>query len=179
MIAQLYSFATGLVAFIFYTVVFLILMRLRLKVGWVTLQVFVGGIIHILSSMLSFYFVNDFLYWYALGVFSVCWFCFFTLSTAVYVSISARILRTINNNHDQSSSLDDIFRVCIRQPFQERAEFLVASGLAQKGKFGFRITDTGGKNARSLQALRRFFGMEGSGLYSLDRGIKTKTKETK
>jgi hypothetical protein len=114
-----------------------------------------------------------------LGVFSVCWFCFFTLSTAIYVSISARILRTIYKQPDQSIHVDDIFRDCIRKPFQERAEFLVASGLAQKGKVGFRITNTGDKSARRLLAMRHFFGMEGSGLYSLARGKKTETRMKK
>jgi hypothetical protein len=179
MIAQLYSFAVGALAFIFYTIVFLILMRLRLRIGWVTLQASSGIIIYILFSILSLYFINGFLFWYALGVFLVGWFCFFTLSTAIYVSISARILRTINKQPDLSFSLDGIFRLCIRKPFQKRADFLVFSGLAQKGEFGFRITDTGYKNARRLQAMRRLFGMEGSGLYSSTGGIKMETRAKK
>jgi hypothetical protein len=179
MIAQLYSFVVGAVAFIFYIVVFLILMRLRLRIGWVTLQATSGIIIYILSTILALYLINGFLCWYALGIFSVGWFCFFTLSTAVYVSISARILRTINKQPDQSMPLDDIFRVCIRKPFQERAEFLFVSGFSQKGKFGFRITDTGYKNAKRLQAMRRLFGMEGSGLYSSTGGTKMETRAKK
>lgn len=179
MTAQLYSFAVGLVTFLLYAVVFLILMRLHFKIGWVALQVIAATVIHILSSVFASNMINGFLYWYALGVFAVCWFFFFTLSTAIYVSISARILRTISKQPDQSISLDDVFRLCILKPFQERAEFLVNSGLAQKGKTGFRITDTGAKSARRLLAMRDFFGMEGSGLYSLDRSIKTETKVKK
>jgi hypothetical protein len=179
MSAQLDSFAIGLVAFIFYIVVFLVLMRLRLRIGWVALQAAAAVLIHILSSILAFNMVNGFLYWHALGVFSVCWFCFFTLSTAVYVSISARILRTINRQPDLSISVDEIFRVCIRRPFQERAEFLAASGQAQKGDFGYKITEAGDRNARRLKAMRDFLGMEGSGLYSLAGGKQMETRTKK
>lgn len=105
------------------------------------------------------------MYWHSLAVFLVGWFCFFTLSTAVYVSISARILRAISRQPDQSLPVNEIFRVCVREPFRERAEFLVASGLAQKGPIGYRITVRGEKNASRVRAMRSVFGMDGSGLY--------------
>jgi hypothetical protein len=103
------------------------------------------------------------------GIFWVGWFVFFTLSTAIYLSISARILRTIYKGSGQSLLLEDVFKVCVREPYRERADFLAASGLAQKGEFGYRITASGDKIARRVYSLRRFFGMEESGLYSLRR----------
>jgi hypothetical protein len=179
MMAQLLSFTAGLVAFVFYMAVFLVLIRLRPGMGWFSLQLAAASIIHVLSSILFSYLLKSFLYWHALGVFSVGWFCFFTLSTAIYVSISARILRTIHKYPGQSLPLEDIFRVCVREPFRERAEFLVASGLAQKGEIGYRITDAGDKNARRVHSLRRLFGMEESGLYSLAEGLKDDKRRKK
>src|SRR6266540_36407 len=102
MLAQLLSFAAGLFAFILYATVFLILMRLKLKVDWFALQFIAGSIVHIISSIFFFYVLNGFFYWYALGVFSFCWFLFFTLSTAIYVSILARILLTIKKKPTRS-----------------------------------------------------------------------------
>lgn len=178
MTAQLLSFVAGLVAFIFYVAVFLVLKRLRPGIGWLTLQVASAGVIHVFSSILFSFLLEGFLYWYALGIFFVGWFCFFTLSTAIYVSISARILRTIYKSPDQSLLLEDVFRVCVREPFRERAEFLAASDLAEKGEIGYRITAAGDKNARRVHSLRRFFGMkESSGLYSLNVGPKNEKRK--
>jgi hypothetical protein len=179
MTAQLLSFAAGLVAFVFYVTVFLVIMRFRPGTGWFSLQVAAASIIHILSSMLFSYFLKGFLYWYALGVFSVGWFCFFTFSTAIYVSISARILRTIYKYPGQSLPLEDVFRVCVSEPFRERAEFLVGSGLAQKGEIGYKITDAGVKNALLVLSLRRLFGMEEAGLYALPKGLKHEKRRSK
>jgi hypothetical protein len=63
--------------------------------------------------------------------------------------------------------IDDVFIVCIYEPFKERAESLVASGLARKRANGYRITETGDKNARRVQLMRRYFGIEGAGLYAV------------
>ena len=163
---QLLSFAAGFAAFVLYVVLFLILMRFRLGMGWFGLQIVSGILVHILASILFFSMLDGFLYWYALGVFSVCWFFFFMLSTAIYVSVSARVLRTIDQQPAQALMLDEIYDICIRQQFEERIEFLVASGLAQKKESGFRITAQGYKNAQRLLSMRQFWGMEGSGLYS-------------
>jgi hypothetical protein len=179
MISQILSFIAGFAALVLYMGVFLALMRLRLRIGWFALQIICGIIIHVLSSLFFYYILQGFLYWYALGIFSVGWFCFFTLGTAIYVSISARILRTINKQPGQSLPLDDIFQVCIREPFNDRAEFLVASGLAQKGANGYRITDIGEKNARRVQWMRLFFGMEGSGLYVVAKEVGNGKREMK
>lgn len=179
MISQVLSFIAGLAALVFYMGVFLVLMRLQLRIGWFALQIITGIIIHVLSSLLFYYLLQGFLYWYALGIFSVGWFCFFTLSTAIYVSISARILRIINKQPGQSLPLDDIFQVCIREPFSERAEFLVSSGFAQKGANRYRITDIGDKNARRVKWMRLFFGMEGSGLYAVAKEVVNRKGERK
>ena len=176
MLIQLLSFAAGLVAFIIYIVVFLVLMRFQLKVDWFTLQLIIGSLIHVISSVFFFYIMKGFLYWYALGIFSVCWFCFFTLSTAIYVSISANILRTINRQPEHALSLDEIFNLCIRKPFETRAEFLVVSKLAQKRETGYRISAAGKKNAQRVRAIRHFLGMEGSGLYSSVEVVKKGNK---
>jgi len=166
MIIQLVSFAAGLIAFIFYVLIFLVLMRFQLKVDWFVLQLVIGSLIHIISSAFFYFAIKGFLYWYALGIFSFSWLVFFTLCTAIYVSISANILRTINIQPQHALSIDEIFNYCIRNPFEIRAEFLVFSKLAQKGKVGYRITTSGNKNARVIQAMRRLLGMEGSGLYT-------------
>jgi hypothetical protein len=167
MLIQFLSFGTGLVAFFFYAAIFLFLMRLHLKIDWFVLQIVIGSVVHVFSSVFFYYTVHGFLYWYALGVFSVCWFFFFTLSTAIYVSISAKMLRTIDEQPEHALSIDDIFNICIRQPFEARVKFLITSKQVKRGEIGYRITDIGAKNALRVQAMRRFWGMAGSGLYSL------------
>ena len=62
-------------------------------------------------------------------------------------------------------TMDDVFTRCVATPFEGRAEFLVASRLAQKGNIGYRITSHGAQNARRVQWLRTVFVMDGAGLY--------------
>ncbi len=130
------------------------------------MQLVIGIIVHVVSSVFSYYAVNGFLYWYALGFFSVSWFLFFALSTAIYVSISANILRTIDEQPNHTLSIDDIFNICIRQPFETRIEYLINSKQVVRGKIGYKITDIGVKNAGHVHTARQFFRMDGSGLYS-------------
>jgi hypothetical protein len=170
MISQFMSLLSGLVALIIYMAIFLGLMRLQRRLGWFTLQIILGISIHVLSALLSSLFLQEYVYWYAVGIYSVGWFFFFVLSTAIYVSISARILRTITHQPGASLPLEEIYQRCIREPYRERAEILTESGLAQKGDIGYKITDAGRKTARRVQWMRRVFGMEGSGLYGGRKG---------
>jgi len=164
--AQFLSFAAGFIGFVLYVMIFLLLVRIRGKVEWFKLQVVSASIVHVVSSVFLIVFFDGFLYWYAFGLFSVCWFSFFTLSTAIYVSVSARVLRIIDTQPEHAISVNVIYDICVRPQFEERIEFLVASGLAEKRDNGFRITNQGYRSARRLMSMRQFWGMDGSGLYS-------------
>lgn len=166
MMHQLISFGSGLLAFIFYVIAFLILMRFRGGLSWLHLEFLVGLGTHVLSSIVFFYMIPGFLYWYALGVFSVAWVAFFVFSTAIYVSISALILRTIDEQPNRSKSIDDIYNECIKKPFQFRASFFIQTGLIELCDDKYQVTDKGRKAAEKILSLREFLGMqEGCGLY--------------
>jgi hypothetical protein len=165
---QVLSFAGGFLAFVIFATAFLVLKRLKVKMGWFALQIVVGGSVHVLSTILFLLLWKGFIYWYALGVFAVLWFCFFTLSTAVYVSVSANILRTIRSSPGQSLTVDQIFKMCVQKPFEERAIFLQESGLVKEGRIGFKVTEAGIKNARFVHFMRHLLGLDGSGLYSAE-----------
>ena len=165
MIFQLLSFGAGFLTVVIYVVIFLILMRLLHNPGWFRLQVLVGGLVHLISTMCFLYIIPDFQYWYSLGAFSVVWFAFFTFSTAIYVSISARILRTLAEAPDACMNMEDIFTVCVQKPFSERALFFVTTGMVKITEGKYRITEKGHHAALRVLALRKLFGMQSSGLY--------------
>jgi hypothetical protein len=164
--SQFSSFGAGLVSLVSYVVVFLIFVRVFSSAHWFTLQVVLGGIVHLLCTAFFFVYWPDFRYWHSLGVFAVGWFLFFTFSTAIYVSISARILRQLFASRNQTMSVEEIFNSCIRPPFEMRAKFLVKNGLAEMKDGKFLITKKGHENAERISNLRRFFDMDTGGLYA-------------
>jgi hypothetical protein len=168
----LLSFIAGLLAFTGYIAAYLVILRLRLKIGWLYLQIVVGGVIHIASTLLYAFLLEGFLYWYALGIFAVGWLCFFVLSIAVYVSISANILRKIYKSPKHAMTIKRIYEICGKQPFKERAEFLVGTGQVEQGKAGYQITSTGERNVKIVRMMRRILGLDGSGIYSKDETLK-------
>jgi hypothetical protein len=161
------SFFAGLATFLIYVLGFLLFMRQRTHITWFLAQVVLGAAVHVLSSVLLIFTMEGFRYWAALGAFAVCWWFFFVLSTAIYVSISARILRVLAASPGHRLSTGEIYQSCIETPFRERAEFLVVAGLARHDKDGYRITAAGRANAGRIKLVRRLFSMEGSGLYSI------------
>lgn len=163
---QIASFGLGGVSFILYIAVFLVAMRFRGKLSWLHLQVLSAFLVHLVSTALFFYAVPGFLYWYSLAVFAVAWFAFFLFSTAIYVSISALILRTLDEQNGHSMELDGIYEDCIRKPFRFRASFFAEAGLVELQSGRYRITGKGRKTAEKILSLRDFLGMQdGCGLY--------------
>lgn len=163
--SQFSSFGAGFVSLVSYVVVFLIFVRFFTSAHWFTLQVVLGGIVHLLSTAFFFVYWPDFRYWHSLGLFAVGWFLFFTFSTAIYVSISARILRRLFESPGQTMSTEEIFNKCIRPPFELRAHFLVKNGLAEIKDGKFIITTQGRRSAKRISAMRRLFDMDMGGLY--------------
>ncbi len=172
MLPRLLSFAAGMLTFVGYVVAFLVIRRLRPRIGWFALQIITGGAIHIISTILCLFLLKGFVYWYALGIFAVGWFCFFTLSTAVYVSISAKILCTIYKTSNRAMTTDEIFEICIQHPFVKRVKFLLAASQIRKGKTGYQITSTGEKNVKVIRAMRKILNLDGSGIYSREETMK-------
>ena len=176
LLPQLQSYISGLVFFVVYVILFLFFMQLRPKTGWLGVQIVVAGIILISGSIYLILNGTEFMFWYVLGIFGVCWFLFFLLSTAVYVSVSARILRMIYRNPAHSMPVDEIYKTCIYFPFFERVKFFIDSGFVQKGTGGYRITKAGQTNANRINTLRHILGMEGTGLYSVMEISNTQNK---
>jgi len=163
---QIASFVLGFASFLFYVLLFLVCMRLRGKFSWLHLQVAFAFPTHLFSTALFFYAVPGFLYWYSLSIFAIAWFAFFLFSTAIYVSISALILRTIDEQPDQSMKIDDIYNECIKKPFQFRTSFFIQTGLIELCDDKYQVTDKGKKAAEKILSLREFLGMQdGCGLY--------------
>lgn len=164
--SELLSFAAGLAALIAYGAVFLIFVRLFSSSHWFSLQVLLGALVHLVFTALFFIYLPEFYYWHSLGIFSVGWFLFFTFSTAIYVSISARILRQLSSSPNQTMGTVEIFEKCISPPFELRANFLVKNGLAELRDGKYSITPKGRLSAEGISSMRRFFNMDMGGLYT-------------
>jgi energy-coupling factor transporter transmembrane protein EcfT len=135
------------------------------RIGWFLLQVMVGAVVHLVATILFVFCLPGFHYWYSLGVFSVGWFVFFTFSTAIYVSISARILRTLDQCPGRTMTVEEIFDVSVKRPFEERADFFVKTGMVTLDNGKYQITKKGCDSASRILQMRKILGMDGSGLY--------------
>jgi hypothetical protein len=160
------SYFAGFVSFIAFMVTFLVLLRAPLKTGWFLLEILTGVVIHILSSIAGFILIEGFSYWYQASLYAFLWFCFFFVSSIYSASVSIGIISYLYDQPQYTASLQDVYQNCVANVFEQRVEFLVAQGLAQKTGEGYITTPKGKNTVRQLQLINKTLGMESQGFYS-------------
>jgi hypothetical protein len=166
------SFLVGAIGFVVYACLFIFLLRLRLRIGWLLLELVLGLIVHVLTSALGVLFITGFSYWYNLSLFAFLWFCLFFVSSIYSVSVTVGIIRYLYNAPDHSASVEEIHKYCIEAPFIERAKFLVNSGQAQKMDQYYLSTTTGKQAVQRIRWINKILGMESKGFYTIiDRDL--------
>jgi hypothetical protein len=130
------SFLIGAAGFVVYALLFMVLLRTRLREGWFLLELGLGAMIHVLTSIMGAVWITGFSYWYNLSSYTFLWFCFFFVSSIYNVSVTLGIIRYLYHKSDHSASMGDIYQYCILEPFRERAGFFVSNGQAQQTQQG-------------------------------------------
>jgi hypothetical protein len=109
--------------------------------------------------------VGPFAYWPAAAVSgfgAVCWLFAFS---AVYKSVSLRVLTELARTPGGALPLDEITEEYVRSEFAARVAVLVKMGCAEETEDGYAATAKGNSTARRIEAVRRACGVSGGGLY--------------
>lgn len=108
---------------------------------------------------------EPFAYWPAAaasGFGAVCWLFAFS---AVYKSVSLRILTQLDRTPGHALPFEVIAADYVRPEFEARVEVLVKMGCAEGTPGGHVVTAKGTDTARRIEGVQRACGIEGSGLY--------------
>ena len=110
--------------------------------------------------------VGPFAYWPAAaanGFLAIGWLFAFS---AVYKSVSLRILTHLDRVPDHSLTVDAIADRYVRAEFEARARVLMNMGCVDASNGAYTLTEKGRAVARRIEGIRRACGVGGSGLYS-------------
>jgi len=160
------SFIIGLLSFGLHLIFFLLLLRIKITLGWLVLEVLSGIIVLGISIYMGFNLVQNFSIWYAISFFMFLWFCFFFVSGIFYVSVSVGIILFLNKQPEKSSTIDVLYQECVRSSFLQRVDFLIRSGLVEEKKRGYVISGRGISSIKRIQRIRKILGLKIAGFYS-------------
>lgn len=162
---NLLSFLIGFASLLAHVIFVPILIRLMPKMGPITIHIFSGVCVHLLTILICMIGFIDVQYWpftatYWLG-FMVYWYIF----GSFYTSMTLKTLRKLNANPSKSLKRNVIFETCFENTFLERVISLDSLGLAKIKESTMIITEKGKKIAQTIRLLNKIFGIESSGLY--------------
>ncbi len=115
--------------------------------------------------LLAAWWLGPFAYWPTAavsGFLAVCWLFAFS---AVYKSVSLRILTQLARTPGHTLSLKQITNDYVRPEFQSRIEVLLRMNCAEENEGGFAITPKGSETARKIERIRGLCGIDGNGMY--------------
>jgi hypothetical protein len=120
---------------------------------------------HFVGVLVGAWVAGPFAYWPAAAVSgfgAVCWLFAFS---AVYKSVSLRILSQLSRTPGSALPFDAIARDYVRPEFEARVAVLVRMGCAEEVAGGYAATAPGNATARRIAGIQRACGIEASGLY--------------
>jgi hypothetical protein len=159
------SLLVGLACFTLHAVVTLVWLRLPGRVSPVARHAISALGTHVLGVALAAQFAEPFAYWPAAAVNAfgtVCWLFAFS---AVYKSVSLRILTQLDRATGHAMPLETITEDYVRPEFETRVALLVKMGHAKQTVEGYAATAAGNDTAHRIEVVRRACGVSGSGLY--------------
>jgi len=160
------SFLVGLAGFGAYIVIYLLLLRLKLPIGWLGIEVLTGVVVFSLSACFGYWIVDGFSFLYAVSLFGFCWFCFFFISGIFYVSVSVGIIHYLNMQPGKSSTREELYQECVRKPFINRIQSMTNLGLIEHSEQGYSVTNKGRFSVRRIKNLQNLLGLKSEGFYS-------------
>jgi hypothetical protein len=155
----------GLACFALHAITTLVWLRLPGRTPPVVRHAVSALSTHVLGVALTAQVAGPFAYWPAAavsGFLAVCWLFAFS---AVYKSVSLRILTQLDRTPGHATSLETITEEYVRPEFEARAALLVRMGHAEESDEGYAATAAGNDAARRVETIRRACGVEGNGMY--------------
>ena len=160
------SYLAGIISFIVFVVLVIVLLRSPLPLGWFILEILLGIIVHLFSSITGFLIIQGFSYWYQASLYAFLWFCFFFVSSVYSASISVGIISYLYKQSNHTAPLNGVYQHCIVEPFEKRVEFLTTTKQIQKTEQGYIATLSGEKTVYYLRLIQKTLGMANQGFYS-------------
>ncbi len=160
------SYLVGMAGFILFVLLFVALQRSHLSIGWFVLMILTGLLVHLVSTLAGYLWVQEFSYWYSTSVYAFLWFCFFFACSIYSVSVSLGIINYLYEQPGKTAPLTKIYEQVILASFRERAEFLITTGQAQKDERGYIATPVGKQTVKRLRLVQKVLGLKSYGFYS-------------
>jgi hypothetical protein len=159
------SLLVGLACFALHAAVTLAWLRLPGRLSPVTRHAISALVTHATGLALAAYLVGPVAYWpaAAVNVFAVV--CWLFLFSAVYKSVSLRILTKLASTAEHTLPLNTITEEYVRPEFEARIEVLLKLGCAEVAEDEYTTTHKGDETARRVVTVQRICGIERSGMY--------------
>lgn len=155
----------GLCCFAMHAVASLVWLRLRRGPALVVRHALSAVGTHALGVALAAFLAGPFAYWPAAalsGFLAVCWLFAFS---AVYKSVSLRVLAELERTPGHTLTLEVITDSYVRPEFENRVTVLVKMGCAEEVAGAYSPTPKGNETARRVEGVRRTCGIVGDGMY--------------
>ena len=162
------SYLLGLIGFLAFIAIFGVLLQLPMRIGWFTLEMTTGVIVHILTSIAGYAVLERYSYFYQAALYAFLWFCFFFVTSIYSASVSVGIINYLYKQRDHTASLEDVYQSCIVPVFRERIDFLLSTKQIQETSDGYTSTSTGKRTARQLRKISKVLGMQNQAFYTSD-----------
>jgi hypothetical protein len=120
---------------------------------------------HVVGVALAARLVGPFAYWPAAAVAAVGAVCWLFAFSAVYKSVSLRVLTQLARTPGHALPVGTITRRYVRPEFEARVAVLVRMGCASETEGGYAATGKGAAAARRVEGIQRACGIAESGLY--------------
>jgi hypothetical protein len=155
----------GLGCFLFHVAVSLVWLRRPGRFSPVARHAASALATHAIGVILAAWWVGPFAYWSAAAVSGFGAVVWLFAYSAVYKSVSLRILRELSRSPGQTLALSTIVEEYVRPEFEYRALVLVRMGCARETERGYEVTRKGIDLATRLAVVQWAFGITASGIY--------------
>jgi hypothetical protein len=144
----------------------LVVLRLPGRLSPVGRQALLALLIHVATTALLNRLVPETTYWHGAALYWFGFNCFLYGFSAVYKSVSLRMLSKLAQAPNQCLAMSDIVDGQISSCFTDRVALLVNSGLAQNQDGKYTPLPQGLKVAGRIGLLQSIYGVVQSGLYT-------------
>ncbi len=162
---SLIALMAGAACFAAHAMLSLILLRVPGRASPAARHAASAGFTHLIGTIIAAMAFEPLPYWpiaAASGFGAIVW--LFAYS-AVYKSVSLRILTQLAHTKGNSLSLDEVSSQFVRPEFTARIGVLLAMGCIHCDGNSYRLTRKGQLIARRIRLVQRLCGIERSGLY--------------
>ena len=162
---SLHSFLWGIASLPVHCVAVVILLRLRLKLHPILQHALSSVLVHLATIAVASFSLPGIPYWHGAVLYWLGVWAYLYLFSAIYTSITLNIISYIYN-HAGSADSQSLLGSCVMPPFTSRVDMMTAGGFTDVKDGRYTVPAKGRRAAQRIIAIRRFFGVNASGLYT-------------